>query len=235
MHTPPPKCGETRREEELPHNNTHTPLPKCGETRREEESRPFSMVKRRHKRKYVRFQDSVNLLTNGCDMSSKDDVGLNALGVQTPGAILIEAVVDSGAADSVAKAGTFSGKVMPSPMSRAGKKYRGPDGTNIPNEGELAVHFVSDEGHKCGLKWQIANVERPLIAVSHLSSAGNDVTFSKTGGKIINSVTGKIIVFQRKGGVYVLRVWVPGPKSPSVGKPAGAPPNKPFQRPSANS
>jgi hypothetical protein len=134
-------------------------------------------------------------------------------------------VVDSGAADSVAKAGTFRGKVLPSTMSKAGRKYRGPDGTQIPNQGQQDVQFISDEGHKCGMTWQIANVERPLIAVSHLSAAGNEVTFSKTGGKIVNITSGKVINFQRKGGVYILRMWVPGPQ--------GASPSKPFARPAS--
>jgi hypothetical protein len=190
---------------------------------------------RRPKRKYVSFEEHINLLTNGDHHSSSEtDKELNALGVKTPGAVLIEAVVDSGAADSVAKKGTFGGKILPSPMSKAGKKYTGPDGTTIPNEGEMAVHFMSDEGHKCGMKWQIANVERPLIAVSHLSSAGNEVSFNKTGGKIVNLNTGKTISFQRKGGVYVLRMWVPGSAEPSVAKAAAVPSSKPFRRPASS-
>jgi hypothetical protein len=76
------------------------------------------------------------------------------------------------------------------------------------------------------MTWQIANVERPLVAVSHLSAAGNEVTFTKTGGEIVNIATGKKIKIQRKGGVYVLRMWVPGP-SP------GTSPSKPFTRPAS--
>ena len=190
----------------------------------------------KQKRKYVRFDTTVILLTDDREenKSAGEDLALNALGVKTSGAILIEAVVDSGAADSVARAGTFSGRVAPSTMSKAGRKYRGPDGSRIPNEGQQEVHFVSDEGHKCGMTWQIANVERPLVAVSHLSAAGNEVSFSKTGGKIVNTSSGKTIRFQRKGGVYVLRMWVPGPKSSSAGKPARTPPSKPFTRPASS-
>ena len=164
------------------------------------------------KRKYTRFSDSVALLQPDVaeEENEAGDLALNALGVKTPGAVLIEAVVDSGAADPVAKAGTFMGKIAPSPMSKAGRKYRGPDGTRIPNEGQQEVQFTSDEGHRCGMTWQIAHVERPLIAVSHLSAAGNKVIFSKTGGEIVNGATGKKIKIQRKGGVYVLRMWVPG-------------------------
>jgi hypothetical protein len=188
--------------------------------------------KRRKKRKYVRFDMTVDLLTDDrADFKAAvGDQTLNALGTKTPGAVLIEAVVDSGAADPVARAGTFAGKTMPSVMSKAGRKYRGPDGTCIPNEGQQQVQFASDEGHQCGMTWQIADVERPLLAVSHLSAAGNKVVFGKAGGEIINIATGKKIAFQRRGGVYVLRMWVPGPNSPIVVKTAGTP-AAPFRRP----
>ena len=159
--------------------------------------------------------------------SQSDDTSPNALGVKTPGALLIEAVVDSGAADPVARSGTFSGKVSPSAMSKSGRKYRGPDGTRIPNEGQQEVQFTSDEGHRCGMTWQIADVERPLIAVSHLSAAGNNVIFTKTGGEIVNIASGKKIKIQRKGGVYVLRMWVPAPTP--VSKPST------FARPASSS
>jgi hypothetical protein len=179
------------------------------------------MPKREKKRKFTRFAGSVDLLQAECteDEDGTDDMALNALGVKTPGAVLIEAVVDSGAADPVAKSGTFAGRVSPSTMSKSGRKYRGPDWTRIPNEGQQEVQFTSDEGHRCGMTWQIADVERPLIAVSHLSAAGNKVIFTKTGGEIVNIASGKKIKIQRKGGVYVLRMWVPGPTTPGKTSP----------------
>jgi hypothetical protein len=182
------------------------------------------------RRKYVRFPASVALLQadRADDEGDDDDMELFALGVKTPGAVLVEGVVDSGAADPVAKAGTFSGKIVPSTMSKAGRKYRGPDGTRIPNEGQQEVQFTSDEGHRCGMTWQIADVERPLIAVSHLSAAGNKVIFTKEGGEIVNIASGRKIKIQRKGGVYVLRMWVPGPTTPSRATP-------PFARLAASS
>ena len=103
-------------------------------------------------------------------------MSINALGKPTEGATLIEAVVDSGAVDSVANDAAFNGTIKPSKMSREGKKYRGPDGSRIPNLGQKDVVFESDEGHKCGLTFQVADVERPLIAASHLTEAGNRVS-----------------------------------------------------------
>ena len=136
------------------------------------------------------------------------DNGINALGSPTEGATLIEAVVDSGAVDSVANGSTFHGEVKPSKMSKDGKMYRGPDGSRIPNLGQKDVTFTSDEGLKCGLTFQVADVERPLIAASHLTEAGNEVSLRKTGGVVKHIKTGKKINVQRRGGIYVLRMWI---------------------------
>ena len=100
--------------------------------------------------------------------------------------LLSDPGVDSGAVDSVVPPGVFEGVVKPSVMSKGGKKYRGPDSSRIPNLGQMDVSFESDEGHKCGMTWQVAEIERPLIAVSHLSAAGNKVVLEKDGGEIIH-------------------------------------------------
>ena len=136
----------------------------------------------------------------------ENEMSLNALGRQVPVARLVEAVIDSGAVDSVAPPGLFEGVLRPSAMSKNGKKHRGPDGFRIPNLGQQDVTFESDEGHKCGMTWQVADIERPLIAVSHLSMAGNKVVLEKDGGEIVHQVSGRKIKFLRKGGIYVVRM-----------------------------
>ena len=100
---------------------------------------------------------------------------------------VVEAVVDSGAEESVAPPGPFPGTVMSSPMSRAGRKHRAANGTRIQNLGQMSVVSTTPEGHKCGMPFQVAEVERPLIAVSQLAAAGNRVELGKDGGKIVNS------------------------------------------------
>ena len=125
------------------------------------------------------------------------DDTLNALGKPGEDRQLVEGIVDSGAVNSVTNKTFFDAEVKPSEMSRSGQRYRGPDGSRIPNYGQQEVEFATDEGFKCGLTMQVADVERPLIAVSHLSEAGNDVHLNKTGGMIINQKTGKEIAIQR--------------------------------------
>jgi hypothetical protein len=133
---------------------------------------------------------------------------VDALGKQEAGSKLVEAVVDSGAADSVVPPGMFAGKVVPSEMSKSGRRYSGPNGSPIDNLGEVAASFRVDEGFKCGLRMQVANVQRPLIAASQLSAGGNRVVLEEHGGSITNVKTGRQIKIHRKGGVYVLNMWI---------------------------
>ena len=144
----------------------------------------------------------------------KDDVdkSVNALGKKTPGAILVEAVVDSGAVDSVTPPKIFSAQVRSSEMSRNGVKYEGPDKSKIPNLGETDAVFAVDEGHSCGLRMQVADISRPLIAASHLADGGNIVQLGKKGGTIIHEKTGRRIAIQRRGGIYFLRMWISPPR-----------------------
>ena len=89
----------------------------------------------------------------------------------------IEAVVDSGVVDSVARKGKFPRVVQPNAMPRVGRRYKAAHETMIPNKGGQSVAFETPDGHRCGLKIQIAEVEEPLNSVSQLTAAGNEVLF----------------------------------------------------------
>jgi hypothetical protein len=130
------------------------------------------------------------------------------------GGRIVEAVVDSGAVHSVAPPGIFPGKVRTSPWSRAGRGYRAANGTSIKNLGEIDVPFATAEGHKCKIPFQIASVEQPLLSVSHLTSAGNMVQLGDAAGKIVNVQTGRSIALERRGGVYIMKMWVPDAAAP---------------------
>ena len=113
------------------------------------------------------------------DFEGATSMMLGNLDEARPGYKLIEGVFDTGAVNSVTPPGIFSAKVRPSPMSRAGKKYRGPDKSPIPNLGPLDAKFVTDEGIGAGLTFQVADIERPLIAGGHITAAGNRVTLEE--------------------------------------------------------
>ncbi len=124
------------------------------------------------------------------------------------GGRVVEAVVDSGAVHSVAPPGAFPGRTRPSPWSRAGRGYRAANGTGIKNLGVVGVAFATAEGHRCNIPFQVAEVEQPLLSVAHLTSAGNRVELGHTEGRIVNLTTGRSIALERRGGVYILRMFI---------------------------
>ena len=87
---------------------------------------------------------------------------------------------------------------------------RAANGPRIPNRGEQDVRFETEEGIRAVIPFQLADVERPLLAVSALTAAGNTVTLGDRGG-VIRRSDGQETRVQRRGGTYVLRMWVPLP------------------------
>jgi hypothetical protein len=134
---------------------------------------------------------------------------------------IVEAVVDSGAEESVAPPGCFANAVSPSRMSKAGGKYRAANGARIPNLGQQRVPFTNDDGGKCGIVFQVAEVERPLISATQLAASGNAVIIDGKGARIVNSKTRRVMNLVKRGGVYVLRMRVkadPAPGFPGPGR-----------------
>jgi hypothetical protein len=121
----------------------------------------------------------------------------------------VEAVVDSGAVDSVVPPGFFTSPVAPSPMSRGGRTYRAANGSRIENLGQQRVDFTTAEGHRCSIAFQVAKVEHPLISVAHLAASGNTVELSEEGGRVVNKTTGRELRLLRRGGVYIMKMQVP--------------------------
>ena len=133
---------------------------------------------------------------------------------------LVEAVVDSGAEESVTPPNVFPGEIHASAMSKTGDKYKAANSTRIPNLGQQKVRFHNDEGQVCGMGVQVADVERPLIAVSQLAAAGNRLTFKAQDGEIEHSKSGRKMMLVNNGGIHVLRMWVAAnvPSFPVLGK-----------------
>jgi hypothetical protein len=121
---------------------------------------------------------------------------------------VIEAVVDSGAVHSVTPPGVFPGPTVSSPWSRAGRGYRAANGTGIKNLGQVAVRFCTAEGDRCAIPFQVAEVDQPLLSVAHLTSAGNRVELGHASGRVVNLTTGRAIALERRGGVYIMRMFL---------------------------
>ena len=65
------------------------------------------------------------------------------VGAVTRSGKVVEAIVDSGAEESVCPLGFFDTVMEPSPMSKTGARYRAANGSRIKNFGQQRVAFVS--------------------------------------------------------------------------------------------
>ena len=68
--------------------------------------------------------------------------------------------------------------------------------------------FGTSEGHRCHIPFQVAEVEQPLLSVAHLAAAGNRVELGEKDGRIVNLTTGRTIALEKRGGVYILRMFI---------------------------
>ena len=63
------------------------------------------------------------------------------------------------------------------------------------------------------MKYSVADVIRPLNAVSQICDQGNEVTFTRIGGYVWNEETNKVAPFDRENNMYVLETWTQTPRS----------------------
>jgi len=130
----------------------------------------------------------------------------------------IQGVMDSGASESVAHPSMCPQyAVRPSAGSIAGQKYVSASGDVIANLGEQVLDIETDDGMPSQIRYQSADVSRPLNSVSEICDAGGSdgqyVVFSKYGGVIMNLHTGRRTAFNRVDGIYELGLWVRPPST----------------------
>ena len=124
----------------------------------------------------------------------------------------IEAVMDSGAADSVAPASIAPWvPVAESPGSRRGQHYLSASGDRLPNQGQKRLQVLTEDGTPTTTTYQIADVTRPLCAVSRMCDQDNVVVFTKEGG-FVQTPSGKRTPFRRERNVYLLDTWIREPE-----------------------
>ena len=93
-------------------------------------------------------------------------------------------------------------------MSKLGLSFSGPDGAEIPNYGEQDALWESDEGINCKMVVQISDVDRVSLSAAELADNGFETVLKKHDGYIKNMKSKKTIKLLRKGGVYIVRMWV---------------------------
>ena len=90
-----------------------------------------------------------------------------------------------------------------------GVTYTAANGGELPNEGEQTVSFVTNEGQKRHMIFQIAPVGKPLASVSRIVHKGNRVIFDDEVSYIEHKATGQRTYMVEKNGVYVVDAWAP--------------------------
>ena len=122
----------------------------------------------------------------------------------------IEVMVDSGCAETVIPVNALKGHTVSE--GQPGVTYTAADGGVLPNLGEQRVQGLTEaENADIGITFQMADVQQPMLSVTQLGNTGHRTTFGEKGGHIENLVTGKSMQFRRKGGVYLMGVWVKTP------------------------
>ena len=85
--------------------------------------------------------------------------------------------------------------------SKAGGKYQAANGTRIPNLRHQKIRVRNDEGHVCGMGFQIADA----VAIGGSWKPSN---IQGTGSEFENIKTGRKMTLVRRGGIYVLGMLV---------------------------
>ena len=151
------------------------------------------------------------------DEEDGEEVGVMAAEEEQANAV-VEVTVDSGAGRNVwPKTQKTAGKMLP-----LKKKVRliAANGTNIEVLGEKTIMFKKGDGRKCGMRYLITSVKKPLAAVSSIVDEGNRVVFDTDDSYVECKATGERIPLKRKNGTFVMELEVEmekaaGRKTPS--------------------
>ena len=88
--------------------------------------------------------------------------------------------------------------------------YRSASGGRMANEGEKRVRFITDEGQKRGLTFQVCDCTKPLVSAGEVVAAGNRIVLDSDGSFIENKRTKQRTQISKEDGVFVMRAWVRG-------------------------
>ena len=71
------------------------------------------------------------------------------------------------------------------------------------------MQAFTDQGRSVTIKWQVVEVNRPLMSVHQICQNGNIVVFGEEGGYIMNLADGSQTQFGVEDNVYVLNLYLP--------------------------
>ncbi|MBV61871.1 MAG: hypothetical protein CMH65_11275 [Nevskiales bacterium] len=107
--------------------------------------------------------------------------------------------------------------------SRRGQMFNDASGGNLPNEGQVELHLVS-EGQEVNSTFQVTCVTKPLWSIStvldNLGDEDSEVVFKRKEA-VVRGADGRILArAQRRGGLYVSKMRMRNPHHPSFTRPA---------------
>ena len=120
-----------------------------------------------------------------------------------------EITIDSGAGRNVwPRTRAEGGKIQK--LARS-VKLSAANGQEMKVDGEKTVKFETD-GRRCGMKFLVTDVKKPLAAVSAVVDEGNVVVFGPGpwGSFIQNVHSGEKLFMERRKGTYVIKVKYEG-------------------------
>ncbi len=71
-------------------------------------------------------------------------------------------------------------------------------------------------------RWQVAEVVQRRMSVAHLTGAGDRVELGHSNGRVVNLKTGRSIALERRGGVYIMRMYLADAAAPAPFRRQGA-------------
>ena len=112
-------------------------------------------------------------------------------------------VVDSAADESCWPQG--QGDAYEVKPSRRWILLRAANGSEMAHYGEKHIAIRGSDGEPLGLRFQVTDARKPLLAARRLVECGNEVNFATHDSFIRNTSTGKKIPLTKKGGSWVIR------------------------------
>ena len=127
---------------------------------------------------------------------------------ETQGWKCVKVGVDSCAAESVTPPGVF-----PAPVEltrRVGEEYTCANDTVIYNQGQQTVSAYTDDFVPVSTRFQVTDVNKPLMSVKVAKDNDNTILYSKKYGDwIINDITGSATRMVDENNTFHLPLWVP--------------------------
>ena len=154
-----------------------------------------------------------------------DDIQIGELKTEDAGEwVEFSAVVDSGAeVHALSEQIAEWIPITPSYYSRNGKSFRAANHTKIPAKGKRRTVGMTNARPWRAIEWEVCPVKRPLLSVTRLAKAGNQVHIADNTAWILNTKTREKTYLRRERGVWMLDFWIKRPPKSKEGFPGPGP------------